>query len=112
MQFTTSKDLKSLLKWSYQVPADVLAPDPADDPVEPSAMFHGFFVRPPNQISSQANAPAESLAIKTAPAAFNLIHLHRHKQNFRWEDVCKFLYIYIQTTHAKFSDQLYMYNEL
>jgi hypothetical protein len=55
-----------------QVPADVLAAGPQDDPVLPSRMFHGFFVWPPNQMSSQANAPVASLAIRTAPAAFNL----------------------------------------
>jgi hypothetical protein len=54
------------------IPAHVLAAGPADEPEEPSIMFHGFLVWPPNQISSKAKDPVASLAMRTAPVFFNL----------------------------------------
>src|SRR5712692_935163 len=50
-------------------PADVADAEPADDPLEPCAVFHGLRVFPPNQWSSMASAPRLSLATSTAPAA-------------------------------------------
>src|SRR2546423_13708237 len=41
-------------------PATTDAADPADDPLEPWARFHGFFVSPPNHLLLNANAPNES----------------------------------------------------
>lgn len=35
-----------------RLPAEVQAAGPADEPVEYSSIFHGFLVRPPNQMSS------------------------------------------------------------
>lgn len=55
-----------------RIPADVLAAGPADEPVENSAIFHGFLVLPPNQISSYAKEPETSFATRTAPADFSL----------------------------------------
>jgi len=55
-----------------KVPAEVLAADPADEPLENSSIFHGFLVLPPNQMSWHANDPETSFATKTAPADFNL----------------------------------------
>src|SRR5215471_7161592 len=49
-------------------PAETAAPGPADEPLEPFAVSHGFLVCPPNQTSSIANSPRESFAHKTAPA--------------------------------------------
>src|ERR1700727_1706734 len=43
--------------------------EPADEPLEPSLVFHGFRVRPPNHLSPIASAPRESFAIRTAPAS-------------------------------------------
>src|SRR5947209_13064120 len=50
-------------------PAAVAAAGPADDPLEPRSMFHGFRVRPPNQTSPYASSPVDSLATSTAPAS-------------------------------------------
>src|SRR5881628_1446419 len=52
-------------------PATVAEAEPADEPFDPCCKFHGFLVCPPNQISSIANSPIESLAIKTAPEFSN-----------------------------------------
>src|SRR5262249_12181495 len=52
-------------------PAAVAAPDPADDPLEPSEGFHGLFVRPPNHSSPNASSPVVSFATSTAPASVN-----------------------------------------
>ena len=49
-------------------PAAVAEPGPADEPCEPIERSQGFFVWPPNQMSSSASSPVESLAISTAPA--------------------------------------------
>src|SRR5580658_1541632 len=51
-------------------PADVADAEPADDPLEPRAVFHGLLVRPWNHKSPCANAPMESFAMSTAPALF------------------------------------------
>src|SRR5581483_3269161 len=50
-------------------PAEVAEDDPADDPLEPCAVFHGLRVMPPNHLSPCAKAPKVSLATSTAPAA-------------------------------------------
>ncbi len=50
-------------------PAAVAAPGPADEPPEPSSVFHGFFVWMPSQESPRAISPVDSLAISTAPAS-------------------------------------------
>ena len=42
-------------------PAAVAEADPADEPLEPSLVFQGFRVRPPNHLSPIASAPRESL---------------------------------------------------
>src|SRR5437588_7826345 len=43
-------------------PAAVAQAGPADDPLDPWLMFHGFRVTPPNQLSPRASAPSVSLA--------------------------------------------------
>src|ERR1700719_2549290 len=50
-------------------PLAVAEADPADEPLEPSLLFQGFRVRPPNHLSPIASAPRESFAIRTAPAS-------------------------------------------
>src|SRR5262245_11121945 len=50
-------------------PAAVAAAEPAYEPLDPSVVFHGFLVVPPNQTSPQASSPIDSLATNTAPAA-------------------------------------------
>ena len=50
-------------------PAAVAAPDPAEDPLEPTSRFHGLLVLPPNQRSPKASSPVVSLATSTAPAS-------------------------------------------
>src|SRR3954468_12524263 len=50
-------------------PAAVADADPADEPLAPCSIFHGFLVVPPNQTSFQASEPVVNLASKTAPAA-------------------------------------------
>ena len=52
-------------------PAAVADAEPALEPLEPCLVFQGFLVGPPNQMLSMANAPIESLATITAPAAFS-----------------------------------------
>src|SRR5208337_952156 len=46
-------------------------PSSGEHPVrlEPSLVFQGFFVRPPNHLSPIARAPSDSFAIRTAPAS-------------------------------------------
>src|SRR5580698_5257462 len=46
-------------------PADVAEADPADEPLDPRSVFHGFLVRPLNQRSPCASAPMESFAMST-----------------------------------------------
>src|ERR1700693_5449981 len=50
-------------------PAAVAEAEPAEEPLDPSFTFHGFFVVPPNHTSPQASAPSVSLATSTAPAS-------------------------------------------
>src|SRR5260370_42114866 len=50
-------------------PAATAEAGPADEPLEPSAVFHGFRVRPPNHLSPIASAPDVNLATSTAPAS-------------------------------------------
>src|SRR5271163_1555491 len=50
-------------------PAATALAEPADDPLDPCAGFHGLRVRPPNHLSPMASAPSVNLAISTAPAA-------------------------------------------
>ena len=52
-------------------PAAVADADPALEPLLPSFMFQGFFVRPPYQISLYANAPRVVFPNMTAPAALS-----------------------------------------
>src|SRR5680860_512081 len=54
-------------------PATVAAAGPAEEPLEPSNIFHGFLVRPPNQTSPEASAPSVNFAISTAPASSSLV---------------------------------------
>src|SRR5579862_6172640 len=49
-------------------PAATALAEPAEDPLEPSAGFHGLRVRPPNHLSPMARAPRVNLATRTAPA--------------------------------------------
>src|SRR6266704_1056224 len=49
-------------------PAETAEAGPADEPLDPTVRFQGFFVLPPNQLSPLANAPSVSLAHNTAPA--------------------------------------------
>ena len=44
---------------------------PAEEPLDPLSISHGFLVVPPNHTSPHANAPIDVLAIRTAPAAFS-----------------------------------------
>ena len=53
-------------------PAAVAEAEPADDPLEPCFVFHGFRVLPPNQLSPIANAPSDNFATSTAPALSSL----------------------------------------
>src|SRR5215471_17990658 len=50
-------------------PAAVADPGPADDPLDPCLMSHGFFVWPPHQLSPWPSSPLASFAISTAPAS-------------------------------------------
>ena len=50
-------------------PATTAEAEPADEPLDPSSVFHGLRVIPPNQMSPQASEPTVSLASRTAPAA-------------------------------------------
>src|SRR5579863_3590025 len=50
-------------------PAATALAEPAEDPLEPCAGFHGLRVRPPNHLSPMAKAPSVNLATRTAPAA-------------------------------------------
>ncbi len=50
-------------------PAAVAAAGPALDPDEPSSVFQGLRVLPPNQTSPRARAPVDSFATNTAPAS-------------------------------------------
>src|SRR5208282_2130662 len=50
-------------------PLAVAEAEPAEEPLEPSLVFQGFFVRPPNYLSPIARAPSDSFAIRTAPAS-------------------------------------------
>src|SRR5215208_6585768 len=52
-------------------PAATDEAEPADEPLDPSCRFQGFFVSPPNHLLFWAKAPMESLAQSTAPAFFN-----------------------------------------
>ena len=52
-------------------PAEVAEPDPAEDPVAPCSVSHGFLVFPSNHTSPRAKEPETSLATKTPPAACN-----------------------------------------
>src|SRR5687767_5641024 len=49
-------------------PAAVADAGPADEPLEPRRMSHGFLVRPRYHWSPDAKSPVESFAIRTAPA--------------------------------------------
>src|SRR5579863_1460575 len=53
-------------------PAATALAEPADEPLDPSAGFHGLRVRPPNHLSPMASAPSENFATSTAPAASSL----------------------------------------
>src|SRR6185295_12375139 len=50
-------------------PAAVADDGPAEDPLDPRAVFQGFFVWPRYQLSPDANRPVASFAISTAPAS-------------------------------------------
>src|SRR5471032_1174074 len=50
-------------------PADVAAPDPADDPLELLSGDHGLRVDPPNHTPPCASDPIDSLATSTPPAS-------------------------------------------
>src|SRR5580698_2887464 len=50
-------------------PADTALAEPADEPLEPCAGFHGLRVRPPNHLSPMASAPRVNFATSTAPAS-------------------------------------------
>src|SRR5215471_20462451 len=63
-------------------PAATADAEPADDPLEPCAGFHGLRVFPPNQRSSMASAPRLSFATSTAPALSNLFTTVASLSNF------------------------------
>src|SRR3989442_12336221 len=50
-------------------PAAVAEAGPAEEPLEPWFVFHGFRVTPPNQTSPCARAPRVNFATRTAPAS-------------------------------------------
>src|ERR1700676_5485876 len=50
-------------------PAAVAEAGPADEPLDPWLVFHGFLVTPPNQTSPCARAPKVNFATSTAPAS-------------------------------------------
>src|SRR5215470_2205358 len=52
-------------------PAATADDEPADEPLDPCAGFHGLRVFPPNHWSPIARAPRESFAARTAPASSN-----------------------------------------
>src|SRR5436309_13381863 len=47
-------------------PAETDAADPAEDPLDPCARFHGFLVSPPNHLLLNASAPRDNFAHNTA----------------------------------------------
>src|SRR5215468_1486030 len=49
-------------------PAAVAEAGPAEEPLDPCLVFHGFRVTPPNHTSPCASAPRVSFATNTAPA--------------------------------------------
>src|SRR6185312_2784359 len=49
-------------------PALTADAEPADEPLEPRVISHGFFVLPPNQTSPCASSPNDVFAISMAPA--------------------------------------------
>src|SRR5476651_201012 len=54
-------------------PALTVEAGPADDPLEPRVISHGFLVLPPNQTSPWANSPKVNFAQSTPPAASSLV---------------------------------------
>src|SRR5690606_35670353 len=54
-------------------PAEVAEPEPAEEPLAPWVVSHGFLVLPPNHTSPLAKAPDTSLATNTAPASSNFL---------------------------------------
>ncbi len=54
-------------------PAATVAADPAEDPLDPSFIFHGDFVCPPNHTSPQAKAPKVNFPNIIAPASSNFL---------------------------------------
>src|SRR6185312_24454 len=49
-------------------PALTADAEPADEPLDPRVISHGFFVLPPNHTSPWASSPNEVFAINMAPA--------------------------------------------
>src|SRR5471032_2939595 len=49
-------------------PALTADAEPADEPLDPRVISHGFFVLPPNHTSPWASSPNEVFAINIAPA--------------------------------------------
>lgn len=80
--------------YKQDVPAEVQAAGPADEPVVYSSIFQGFLVLPPNQMSSYAREPVTSFPSKTAPASFNLHEFTNiHYMNFLRFSRKSFIYI-------------------
>src|SRR5262245_38509205 len=50
-------------------PAAVADDGPAEESLEPRAVFQGFFVWPRYQLSPEANRPVDNFAMSTAPAS-------------------------------------------
>src|SRR5215813_4820028 len=63
-------------------PAVTAEAEPADEPLDPCAGFHGLRVLPPNQRSSIASAPRLSFATSTAPALSSLFTTVASSSNF------------------------------
>src|SRR5579862_1201595 len=63
-------------------PAAVAEAEPAEEPLDPCAGFHGLRVRPPNHVSSIASAPRLSFVTSTAPAASSRFTTVASSSNF------------------------------
>src|SRR6266851_577178 len=63
-------------------PADTALALPAEDPLDPCRLFHGFRVRAPNHRSPCARAPIDNLAIKIAPASSSRVTTVASQSNF------------------------------
>src|ERR1700679_612675 len=55
-------------------PAATALAEPADDPLEPRAGFHGLRVRPPNHFAANGKRPEQTLRDKHGPRRIQALH--------------------------------------